>query len=135
MASSHRPPSAYVGIADLDWFTRLRNLQDIDEVNFWQPSPRAFRVLERGEPFLFKLHSPWNRIVGVGSFAGHVPLPMSMAWDFFGVKNGAESLIEMRRRVEKYRKVASARTDDYEIGCIMLEQPVFFEERDWIEAP
>jgi len=58
-----------------------------------------------------------------------------MAWDFFGVKNGAESLTEMRRRVEKYRGAAVAPPFDYEIGCILLEQPILFDERDWIEAP
>lgn len=51
----------YVGIADEDWF---------DEVNFWQPAGgRDFRVLEPGEPFLFKLHAPRNYIVGGGFFA------------------------------------------------------------------
>jgi len=30
-------------------------------INFWQPSGgRQFRVLQPGEPFLFKLHSPRN---------------------------------------------------------------------------
>ena len=135
MARRFRPPTAYVGITDWDWFNQLRKLGPLDEVNFWQPSPRTFRVLERGEPFLFKLHSPRNRIVGVGSYAGHVPLPLSMAWDFFGVKNGAQSLAEMRRRVERYREAAAAPLFDYDIGCILLEQPVFFDEPDWIEAP
>jgi putative restriction endonuclease len=40
----------------------------------------------------------------------------------------------MRRRVEKYR-VSRSPTEDYPVGCIMLEQPAFFDERDWIEAP
>ena len=25
--------------------------------------------------------------------------------------------------------------EDYQIGCILLEQPFFFEEKDWIPAP
>jgi len=57
-----------------------------------------------------------------------------MAWETFGLKNGTSSLLEMRNRVEKYRKVSSP-TEDYEIGCILLEQPAFFEESDWIDAP
>ena len=135
MARGYRPPTAYVGITDWDWFSQLRKLEGIDEVNFWQPSPRTFRVLEPGEPFLFKLHSPRNRIVGVGFFARYVPLPVSIAWDTFGPKNGAESFVEMRRRVEKYRSGTSALAEEYEIGCIMLEMPAFFPERDWIEPP
>jgi putative restriction endonuclease len=134
MATIPRPPTAYVGITDWDWFSQLREAAEIDEVNFWQPSPHAFRALTPGEPFLFKLHSPWNRIVGVGFFARYVALPVSIAWETFGPKNGAPSIFEMRRRVEKYRKVASL-TEDYEVGCILLEQPTFFEEPDWIEAP
>jgi putative restriction endonuclease len=126
---------AFVAITDWDWFSLLRRLEGIDEVNFWQPSSRTFRVLEQGQPFLFKLHSPRNRIVGFGLFAGHVPLPVSMAWDFFELKNGVESLSHMRRRIERYRQAAPVPTDDYQIGCIMLEQPVFFDEPDWLEAP
>jgi putative restriction endonuclease len=126
---------AFVAITDWDWFSLLRKLEGIDEVNFWQPGSRTFRVLEQGQPFLFKLHSPRNRIVGFGLFAGHVPLPVSMAWDFFGLKNGVESLSHMRRRIEMYRQAAPVPTDDYQIGCIMLEQPVFFDEPDWLEAP
>jgi putative restriction endonuclease len=133
MASAYRPPTAYVGITDWDWFSQLR-YAEVDEVNFWQPSPHAFRALAPGEPFLFKLHAPRNRIVGVGFFARYVTLPVSIAWETFGSKNGAPSMLEMRRRVERYRKVVSP-TEDYEVGCIMLEQPTFFEERDWIEAP
>jgi hypothetical protein len=38
MASAYRPPMAYVGITDWEWFSQLRNLEGIDEVNFWQPS-------------------------------------------------------------------------------------------------
>src|SRR5712692_2932095 len=135
MASGYRPPTTYVGITDWDWFSQLRKLEGIDEVNFWQPSPRTFRALGPGEPFLFKLHSPRNRIVGVGFFARHVRLPVSIAWETFGIKNGAESLREMRRRVEKYRMASPSPTDDYEIGCVMLEQPAFFDEPDWIEPP
>lgn len=135
MATDYRPPTAYVGITDWDWFSQLRELQPLDEVNFWQPHPHPFRALGPGEPFLFKLHSPRHRIVGVGFFARQVTLPLSVAWEAFGPKNGVQSLTDMRKRVEKYRKAAPVPTEDYEIGCIMLEQPMFFEEADWIEAP
>src|SRR6266702_1353407 len=57
MATKYRPPTAYVGITDRDWFGQLRHA-DVDEVNFWQPSPHAFRALSPGEPFLFKIQAP-----------------------------------------------------------------------------
>src|SRR5258708_29796582 len=54
----------YVGITDEDWFSYLSGGGTADEVNFWQPSGgRQFRVLQPGEPFLFKLHSPKNYLV------------------------------------------------------------------------
>jgi putative restriction endonuclease len=41
----------------------------------------------------------------------------------------------MQRRIEHYRKAAPDSREDYTIGCIILEDPFFFEERDWIPPP
>ncbi|OPY89741.1 MAG: hypothetical protein A4E73_02851 [Syntrophaceae bacterium PtaU1.Bin231] len=41
----------------------------------------------------------------------------------------------MRRRIEKYRRAQPDRGADYEIGCILLEQPFFFKRNEWIRAP
>lgn len=74
-----------------------------DEVNFWQPSgTRNFKVLQSGEPFLFKLHAPHNFIVGGGFFVRYSALPASLAWDAFGQKNGVTSLSDLRERVHRY---------------------------------
>jgi hypothetical protein len=60
----------YVGLTDLRWFEFLSATAPIDEVNFWQPSGgRHFRALSAGEPFLFKLRSPRNYIVGGAAVA------------------------------------------------------------------
>lgn len=126
----------FVGVTDYDWFRFLADRPDIDEVNFWQPSGGdEFRALQPSEPFLFKLHSPRNFIVGGGFFAHWSRLPVSLAWGTFGEKNGAGSLAEMRARVAKYRKVTANSAEDYAIGCILLEQPFFLDEADWIPAP
>lgn len=126
----------FVGVTDLDWFRFLASRPDIDEVNFWQPSGGVeFKALSPGEPFLFKLHSPRNFIVGGGFFAHWSPLPVSLAWDAFGEKNGATSLSEMRSRLAKYRDVADDPRADYTVGCILLAQPFFLPEADWIPAP
>lgn len=126
----------FVGVTDYDWFRFLAGRPDIDEVNFWQPSGSVgFRAIQPGEPFLFKLHSPRNYIVGGGFFAHWSPLPVSLAWEAFGEKNGAASLTEMRTRLAKYRDVTDDPRADYEVGCILLEQPFFLEEGDWIPAP
>jgi putative restriction endonuclease len=125
----------YVGITDFDWFNYLSSINNIDEINFWQPGGNStFRALEPGELFLFKLHSPQNYIVGGGFFAHSTILPVSLAWSSFEKKNGATSLTEMRKRIEKYRRT-SASFEDYSIGCILLEQPFFFKRELWIPVP
>jgi len=127
---------AFVGVTDRDWFDLLRSLQGLEDVNFWQPSGnRQFKALNPGELFLFKLHSPNDFIVGGGFFAHSSLLPISLAWEAFGNANGANSLSEMRERVEKYRLQAENRLDDYTIGCILLEQPFFLSRSSWIPVP
>lgn len=126
----------FIAVTDNEWFRFLSELPEVDEVNFWQPSGgRSFRALQSGEPLLFKLHHPENFIVGGGFFAGHSLLPCSLAWDAFGQKNGVSTLDEMRRRIERYRRTRPEPGEDYEIGCILLEQPFFFERRDWVAPP
>ena len=126
----------YVGVTDGEWFELLRSLGGIDEVNFWQPSGSSrFRALSPGELFLFKLHSPRNFIVGGGFFGHFSLLPVSLAWAAFEEKNGARSLEEMRRRIEKYRREPEDRFADYTVGCILLEQPFFLPEDQWIPVP
>ncbi|MFL6621280.1 MAG: HNH endonuclease, partial [Sulfurifustis sp.] len=71
----------WVGVTDENWYEYL-GARSPDEVNFWQPSgSREFRVLRPGEPFLFKLHSPKNFVVGGGFFVRYSPLPCSLAWE------------------------------------------------------
>lgn len=123
----------FVAVTDRDWFTFLGNRQP-DEVNFWTPSAStAFRALNPGEPFLFKLHAPRHFIVGGGFFTKYSVLPLSMAWLAFGEKNGAESRAECLARIQRYRRGATVH--DPEIGCIILERPFFFAESDWIPIP
>jgi putative restriction endonuclease len=126
----------FVGVTDYDWFRFLAAQTGIDEVNFWQPSGGiAFKALQPGGLFLFKLHSPRDFVVGGGFFAHWSPLPVSLAWEAFGEKNGAATVEEMRVRLSKYRKVADDRKADYTVGCTILEQPFFLDEASWIPAP
>jgi len=126
--------NAFVAVTDGEWFRFLAGQPGLDEVNFWQPSPRTFRTLQPGEPFLFKLHAPESFIAGGGFFVRWSPLPCSMAWEVFGLENGAATLGDMRRRVERYRRVPAS-SEDYEVGCIVLTQPFFFERADWFSPP
>ena len=127
----------FIGITDRDWFDFLSRLNGLDEVNFWQPSGQQhFRALQIGEPFLFKLHSPDDYIVGGAFFSHFTILPASIVWQAFGEKNGARTEEEMRVRIARYRRAPSpSAVDDYQIGCILLESPVFFDRADWIPLP
>src|SRR5712664_3923785 len=110
----------FVGVTDYDWWTLHARRQHVEEVNFWKPSGNArFSALSPGELFLFKLHSPRNFIAGGGFFAKFVFLPISLAWEAFGVANGATSLAEIRQRIGRYRTPV-APDEDPQIGCILL---------------
>jgi putative restriction endonuclease len=128
--------NAYVGITDYDWFSFLSNQPDLDEVNFWKPGGKSgFRTLEQGGLFLFKLHAPRHFIVGGGYFAHFSRIPASLAWEAFAEKNGARTREEMRLRIAAYRQEPIGPQDDPTVGCILLEQPFFLNEEDWIPAP
>lgn len=128
----------WIGVTDDGWYDYLRERKP-DEVNFWQPGGgREFRVLDPGEPFLFKLHSPKNYIVGGGFFVRSSPLPCSLAWEAFGEKNGVHNRKEFLARIRKYRsrgKGPEALEPDPVVGCNILTLPFFFPEQAWIPVP
>jgi putative restriction endonuclease len=124
----------YVGVTDNSWFTFLDAIRP-DEVNFWQPrGGQAFRALTPGELFLFKLHASLNFIVGGGAFVSHSILPISLAWEVFGTKNGASTYTTFRQKVLQYQGNAQVVADPM-IGCIVLSQPFFFSRANWISTP
>ncbi|MBI2088266.1 MAG: HNH endonuclease [Deltaproteobacteria bacterium] len=125
----------WVGVTDNDWYRFLSRLLNVDEVNFWQPGGSSqFRGLRPGELFLFKLHSPENFIAGGGFFAHSSLLPVSLAWEAFGEKNGAATFEEMRSKIVQYRSARVAH-EDFKIGCIILQHPFFLPQSDWIPVP
>lgn len=124
-----------VAITDSDWFNHLRGIPALDELNFWAPGAANFRALKPGELFLFKLHSPNDFIVGGGVFAYANTIPVSLAWEAFGEKNGANSLQEMRARIAKYRRAGRDDRSDFQIGCRILTDPFFLPQDKWIPVP
>lgn len=129
------PVKLVIAVTDGDWFELLRKQPELGEVNFWAPSAQNFRALQAGELFLFKLHAPRNYIVGGGVFTYANALPCSLAWEAFGVANGARSAREMRARIVRYRKAGAEERSDFLIGCRILTQPFFLEEQDWLPVP
>lgn len=123
----------WVAVTDKEWFRFLARLRP-DEVNFWQPGGQStFRAIPPGAPFLFKLHSPLNYIAGGGYFVQHSRLPLSIAWEAFGEKNGAPDLASFRSAILKHRP--EGRVPDPVIGCIVLTEPFFLPREAWIPAP
>ena len=126
----------FVAVTDYDWFQLHASKPFVVEVNFWRPSPEApFKALNASEMLLFKLQSPRNFIVGGGFFTRFVHLPISLSWEAFGEGNGVRSLSEMRERIVKYRRVPIAPMENPKIGCILLAEPFFFGEAEWIPVP
>lgn len=123
----------YLGVTDNNWFNFLSQISP-EDVNFWQPGGTVpFKVLEPGAPFLFKLKSPLNAIGGIGFFSSHTFLPLSMAWNTFGNRNGCGTFQEFSKSILGYRSDKSNLNPT--IGCIVLTNPIFFAPEDWIETP
>ncbi|MEO8217018.1 MAG: HNH endonuclease [Acidobacteriota bacterium] len=131
----------FIANTDYDWFTFLRAIEPpADEVNFWRPGSEAstFRVVQPGEPIFFRLKKPHYAIAGFGYFAHFSQLPVSIVWETYGVLNGAPSFGDMRTRLAHYRSRMGKSADlksDFWIGCILVDQPVFFREEDWVREP
>jgi len=127
--------SFYIGNTDLDWFNFLRERKP-DEINFWQPGGQArFHALKQGDPFLLRLKSPINKIAGIGFFSSHSLLPLDFAWEVFQEKNGVDTFDKFRNKIQSYRDPHNPVEVNPVIGCIILTNPVFFYENDWISTP
>ncbi len=120
----------YIAVTDRAWFDTLRRAE-LDEINFWQPSPTGVSA-RLGTPWIFKLHYPENVIVGFGFFTYYTRMPISVAWETFGIGNGVRSYADMLARVQRYRKSSDAKP---EVGCVVLSDPVFLDEAHWISVP
>jgi putative restriction endonuclease len=123
----------YLGVTDNNWYMYLSQIQP-EDINFWQPGGNSnFKVLQPGAPFLFKLKSPINKIGGVGFFSSQTFLPINIAWDVFGERNGCESFDRFKQMILQYRTDKDNLNPT--IGCIVLTNPIFFKQEDWLEVP
>jgi putative restriction endonuclease len=129
--------NAYVAATDWDWFHFLANRSEVDEVNFWYPRPWGghFGVLTTGQPLLFKLKQPFNAIAGGGFFSQYWEVPLSIAWETFGWKNGAERREEFKAGIARLRREPNTPGTDPLIGCVLLVEPFFWPQELWIPDP
>jgi len=125
----------YIGNTDRNWFTYLKAINP-EDVNFWQPGGNMrFRAISQGAPFLFRLKSPINKIAGVGFFSTQSLLPVDFAWEVFQERNGTATYEEFYNKIDSYRGKDNKLNHYPTIGCIVLTNPVFFDESDWILTP
>jgi putative restriction endonuclease len=125
----------FVGNTDYEWY-RFLSERAPEDINFWQPGGiLRFRAIQPGAPFLLKLKAPINKIAGIGFFSTFSLLPIDFAWEIFQERNGVASLDVFRRRIIHYRKPGNTLERNPNIGCIILTNPVFFNEEDWIPTP
>ncbi len=122
----------YLGVTDQRWFNFLRQFTP-EDVNFWRPGETAFKAISQGGPFVFKLKGRINRIVGLGFFYQYIKLPISVAWDTFGIGNGFSLFNDFVLAIDDLR--GNSREHNPELGCIALTNPVFFSEEDWLDVP
>ncbi len=128
--------AGYIGNTDFEWYEFLASHPEFREVNFWQPSGnRGFRAISPGEPFFFRLKLPHKSIAGFGYLARHEILPAWLAWDTFGMANGAPTFQEMVHRIAKYRRAPEDPHGNNRIGCLMIVDPVFFPRSSWVKEP
>ena len=126
---------AVVAPTDERWFSYFRpsdELTGVDEVNFWRPSAQdEFRALRSGEPFFFRLKAPHNAIAGFGFFALSSRMPVQLAWEIFGDRNGDAMRADFERRIREYR-LRSGRAAGAQLACIVLREAVFLPRSRWL---
>lgn len=121
---------------DVNWYRFLYGQGLQEEANFWTPSAYFSFKAPEFSPFLFKLKSPHNAICGFGFFAQYSALPDWLAWESFGPANGCATFLDMRSRIRAIRdKFDYKGALDAPVGCIIIVNPVFFSEDEWIPQP
>ncbi len=127
-------PDLYVANTDNAWFDFLKSRSPLEDVNFWKPSPQTFRAINEGQLFVFRLKSPRDQIGGYGVLASSINVPIQLAWDSLGERNGSPSMAHMISAIRKYRPGQEI-TPQTLIGCRILISPVFFDEEEWFPVP
>jgi putative restriction endonuclease len=120
----------WVGVTDNGWYEFLSR-RELDEANFWQPSAiPPFKGAPAGMPFLFKLKRPNNHVAGGGFFVTYSTLPVALAWEVFGEKNGAKTVEDFRALLGP---LSGGRGLEGDIGCTVLANPFFLPPESWFE--
>ena len=118
-----------VAVTDREWFDHLRTKLALSEANFWSPSGAAFRALEPGELFLFKLiirpdsAVPSNTSTHFSEAVRDVGFP-----ECFPCQRASERLSVSKHATTADRVIRRVRSD-FAIGCRILTRAIGLTSR------
>ncbi len=131
-------PAPFVAHTDKQWFDHLSRKAipsdgvypaHLDEVNFWSPNAAtAPKKFAPGEPLFFRLGAPDRCIAGYAFYAATVHVPVDLAWEAFGEKNGAPTFSQFARMVSREGPGPFPN-----LTCNLLRGAVFWPESQWIK--
>lgn len=127
--------NVYVGITDWSWYDYLRD-HSSSEVNFWKPGGGNFKAISEGGLFLFKMKAAHGgKIAGGGYFTKYLTMSVERAWRAFGEENGVVNLTQLSETIAGCRSHRGTREDSPKIGCIILNDVFYFDQKGWFDAP
>ena len=82
----------------------------------------------------FDLRVPRNKVGGFGTFVNSSALPIQLAWEAFGIKNGVPSLSALVAAIARYRSEEIVTPSTF-IVCRVLVEPIFLPPSLWLDVP
>ncbi len=126
--------NVYVGITDWSWYDYLRDHSS--EVNFWKPGGCSFKAISEGDVFFFKMKAAHSGKIASGEyFTKYLTMTVEWAWRAFGDEDGVVSPAQLSEMIAGYRSRMGTREDNPKIGCIILNDVLYFDQKDWFNAP
>nr|DAZ53494.1 MAG TPA: putative restriction endonuclease [Caudoviricetes sp.] len=121
----------YIGVTDNNWAKFIKD-NSISKANFWCKK-HSFKAIENGDIFFFlkknnaeeKKEKLERKIVGYGIFKKFEVLTIEDAWNIYGVGNGCSNI---KLFSDKINNMYELNSDEAEIGSIILDEIVMFEE-------
>lgn len=121
----------YIGVTDNNWAKFIKD-NSISKANFGCKK-HSFKAIENGDIFFFlkknnaeeKKEKLERKIVGYGIFKKFEVLTIEDAWNIYGVGNGCSNI---KLFSDKINNMYELNSDEAEIGSIILDEIVMFEE-------
>ncbi|WP_252258913.1 HNH endonuclease [Erythrobacter aurantius] len=124
-----------LGVTDPRWHRFLLEHPQSGPLNFWTPTPWKPKFTP-GMSFGFMVKSPYRKVGGFGTFRTYEEMDVNEAWARFRLANGVPSESEFRSRIIEFasrRSIAPYNTTNPHIGCILLDDCVFFPEDQMVQ--